>query len=204
MVGAGSAFSSDPKSRLLTIAAEHLQRSGRNRVRLVAVAEEAGMTHANVYRYFSSRDDMLDAVVAAALKPVETHLADLAGAPDPADDKLERMIFALARDYRDFLERNPMTFELFAEAVAGNRVLARRHLGRVRRFFSDAIDEGLVAGIFAVSDRDAALAFLVDALHRFTHPVSVLADRRRLRSLVDSRLRVSVSVVVRVMRSRLV
>lgn len=204
MATAGSAFSTDPKGRLLTIAAEHLQRSGRSRVRLVAVAEEAGMTHANVYRYFSSRDDMLDAVVAAALKPVEAHLADLSGAPDPADDKLERMIFALARDYRDFLERNPKAFELFADAVAGNRALARRHLGRVRRFFSDAIDEGLGAGIFVVSDREAALAFLVDALHRFTHPGSILADAPRLRSLVDGRLRVSVSVVLKVMRSRLV
>lgn len=194
----------DPKGRLLSIAAEHLQRGGARRVRLVAVAEEAGMTHANVYRYFASREELLDAVAAAALKPIETHLADVAGAPDPADDKLERMILALARGYRDLLERAPRTFELYTTAVAGSRPLARRHLGRVRRLFVEVIDEGRAAGMFAVSDRDAALAFLVDALHRFTHPASVLIDADRTRSMVDQRLRVSVRIVLRVMRSGIV
>jgi len=197
-------LSGDPKGRLLAIATEHLRRGGAKRVRLVAVAEEAGMTHANVYRYFTSRDDLLDAVVTAALRPVEAHLADVAGAPDPADDKLERMIFALARGYRDLLEREPRVFECYASAAAGNRPLARRHLGRVRRLFGDVIDEGRVAGIFEVSDRDAALAFLVDALHRFTQPSSVTADATRVRAMIDSRLQASVRIVLRVMRAGIV
>lgn len=196
--------SADPRGRLLAIAASHLRRSGRNRVRLVAVAEEAGMTHANVYRYFSSREDLLDGVAAASLRPVETHLADVAGAPDPADDKLERMILALARGYRELLEREPHIFELYAAAVAESRPVARRHLGRVRRLFGEAIDEGRGAGIFEVSDRQAAMAFLIDALHRFTHPASIFSDAHRPRSMIDQRLLVSVSVVLRVMRSGLV
>jgi len=197
-------LSGDPKGRLLTIATEHLRRGGAKRVRLVAVAEEAGMTHANVYRYFSSREDLLDAVAAAALRPVEAHLADVAGAPDPADDKLERMIYALARGYRDLLEREPPVFALYASAASGNRPLARRHLGRVRRLFGDVIDEGRIAGIFEVSDRDAALAFLVDALHRFTHPSPVLEDATRVRVLIDNRLQASVRIVLRVMRAGIV
>ena len=87
-------------ARLLEIAAEHVRRLGAARVTVVGVAQEAGMTHANVYRYFPSKRDLLDAVVQAALRPVETFLADVANAPDPADDKLERLILALARDYR--------------------------------------------------------------------------------------------------------
>lgn len=196
--------SGDPKGRLLAIAAEHLRRAGRNRVRLVAVAEDAGMTHANVYRYFASREELLDGVVAIALRPVERHIGDISGAPDPADDKLERMVYALARGYRDLLDRDPEVFHLFSDAVRLNRPLARRHLGRIRRAFVEAIDDGIIEELFTVTDRDAALAFLIDALHRFTHPVSVAADAQRLRSMIDHRLNVSVGVVMRALRAGLV
>ncbi|MFC0284422.1 TetR/AcrR family transcriptional regulator [Camelimonas abortus] len=194
----------DPRNRLLAIAGEHLRRSGKTRVRLVAVAEEAGMTHANVYRYFASREELLDAVAALALKPVERLLADLSGAPDPADDKLERMIFALARGYRDLLDRDREAFMLFADAVRENRAVARRHLGRVRRAFTEAFEDGISEELFAVSDREAGLAFLVDALHRFIHPVSVAQDADRPRSVIDGRLKSVAAVVMRALRGGLV
>jgi AcrR family transcriptional regulator len=63
----------------------------------VAIAEAAGMTHANVYRYFPSKEALIDAVVDAWIKSVETRLTDIADGPDPSDDKLERMVLALAR-----------------------------------------------------------------------------------------------------------
>ena len=49
--------------KLLALAGEHLRRFGRKRLTVVGVAEEAEMTHANVYRYFPSKAALLDAVV---------------------------------------------------------------------------------------------------------------------------------------------
>lgn len=95
------------EARLLAVAAEEIRRHGARRVTVVAVAEAAGMSHANVYRYFTSKTALVDAVSAAWLKSVEAALADVAGAPDPADDKLERMLVALARALRERLEDAP-------------------------------------------------------------------------------------------------
>ncbi|MGL4728184.1 MAG: TetR/AcrR family transcriptional regulator, partial [Bosea sp. (in: a-proteobacteria)] len=64
--------------RLLGIAGEHLRRFGPRRLTVVGVAEEAGMTHANVYRYFPSKEALLDAVVETWLKGMERRLADVA------------------------------------------------------------------------------------------------------------------------------
>jgi AcrR family transcriptional regulator len=85
------------ETRILTVASEHLRTFGLKRFTVVAVAEEAGMTHANVYRYFPSRVALIDAVVDLWLKATERKLADIADGPDPADDKLERLILGLAR-----------------------------------------------------------------------------------------------------------
>jgi AcrR family transcriptional regulator len=88
-------------ARLLTIAAEHLRRLGPRRVTVVGIAQAAGMTHANVYRYFPSKTALIDAVAAQWLRRLELGLAEIADAPDPADDKLERLLVAIAQGNRD-------------------------------------------------------------------------------------------------------
>ena len=85
------------EARLLSIAGDHLRRLGPRHVTVVAVAAEAAMTHANVYRYFPSKDALLDAVAGRWLRAVETELAGIADAPDPPDDKIERLLTAWPR-----------------------------------------------------------------------------------------------------------
>ncbi|APF36246.1 TetR family transcriptional regulator [Chelatococcus daeguensis] len=187
--------------RLLDIAAEHVRRLGATRVTVVGVAQEAGMTHANVYRYFPSKRDLLDAVVQAALRPVETFLADVASAPDPADDKLERLILALARDYRDLAENDPPIFDLFVAAAEANRGVARRHRGRVRMFVGRVVDEGLATGTFNPKDREQALTFLTDILFRFTHPTAVKLDTERPRDMLEERLATTMRIALRALKA---
>ena len=184
-------------ARLLAIASDHVRRFGSKRLTVVAVAEEAGMTHANVYRYFASKEALLDAVAGAALKPIERLLSDIAGAPDPVDDKLERMVLALARAYRDLFESDRPVFDLFAAAVEDNRGVARRHRGRVRTFVARVLDEGIAVGAFEPRDRESALSLLIDTFHRYTHPSSIRLDGARPHGPQDQRLSNLVRVAVR-------
>ena len=90
--------------RLLELATDHIRRHGLERTTLVSVAREAQVSHAAIYRYYASKDDLIDAVTDAWLKRVETQLAGVADSPDPADDKLERMLLLVARLYRERLD----------------------------------------------------------------------------------------------------
>ncbi|MBB3809257.1 TetR/AcrR family transcriptional regulator [Pseudochelatococcus contaminans] len=183
--------------RLVTIAAEHIRRSGVRRVTVVGIAEEAGMTHANVYRYFPSKEALIDAVVADALKPVELMMADIAGAPDPADDKLERLTLALAHAYRDLADRDRAIFALYADIAAQNRSVARRHRGRVFMFVERVVDEGAAIGIFRLRDREVAMSFLADIFFRFSHPSAILLDLARPREVMEQRFSMLISVALR-------
>ena len=80
------------ETRLLAIAADQLRRFGPRHVTVVGIADAAGMTHANVYRYFASKAALIDAVAGQWLRRLEAIIADIADAPDPADDKLERLL----------------------------------------------------------------------------------------------------------------
>lgn len=190
--------------RLVSIAAEQVRKVGSRRVTVVAVAEAAGMTHANVYRYFPSKEALLDAVVADALRPVEIMIADIASAPDPADDKLERLTLALARAYRDLAENDRSVFALYVSIAEANRPVARRHRGRVFMFVERVMDEGIATGVFNVRDRDATLSFLTDILFRFSHPAAILLDAGRPRDVMDRRFAVLIHVALRTLVTGLV
>ncbi len=188
---------SSPDARLLQVAAEHLARFGPRRLTVVGVAEEAGMTHGNVYRYFPSKAELVDAVAGQWLKEVEGALADIADSPDPADDKLERFVFAIASSYRDCAEANPHVFDVYVAAVEQSRGIARKHRGRQLRLLERVIEEGVSTDVFQPRDRDRAMAFVIDAVQRYVNPVMVRIDVRVPRAVLDERRNTVMRVVLR-------
>lgn len=183
--------------RILAVAGEHLRQYGLRRFTVVAVAEEAGMTHANVYRYFPSRTALIDAVVDVWLKSAERKLADIADGPDPAEDKLERLILALAKANRDLLHDEPHLFAALSQAVAKRHAISRRNRTRVRALFERVIDDGIATGTFEPRDRDRAIAFVIDATHRFIHPASLELEADVPQASVDARLATLIRVALR-------
>lgn len=187
--------------RLLAIAADHLRRLGPRQVTVVAVAAEAGMTHANVYRYFPSKDALLDAVAGRWLREVEAELARVADAPDPPDDKIERLITALARTQREALAREPHLFAVHLDAAVAARPIGRRHRVRLRSLVERVIEEGIGTGAFVCQDRERAIAYVFDASYRFTHPLAIGHDADLPDDLFGARLGTVIQAIQRVLRA---
>jgi AcrR family transcriptional regulator len=183
--------------RLLAIAADHLKRSGAKAVTLVGIAEAAGMTHANVYRYFPSKAALIDAVAGRWLKTLEVLIAQIADAPDPADDKLERLIQALARAHRDLLAEDRHLFDVYCTATETARPLIRKHRSRMRLLIERVLDEGIVTGKFDPRDREKAHAFISDAVYRFINPLTVRLDADVPQDILDQRLATMIRAILR-------
>jgi len=176
-----------PKGRILTAAVQQLKRHGLRKFTVVDVAEAAGMTHPNVYRYFTSKVALVDALVTNWLKPLEERIEMVVGAPDPVADKLERMVVAISRAYRAARIEEPELFAAFVTATATSRAVSRKHRARMRRAFALVIDEGIGAGVIGMRERARAQALLLDSCWRFIDPASVLAESDEGASL-DGRL----------------
>jgi AcrR family transcriptional regulator len=165
-----------PRARILSAAGEQLARHGLKRFRVVDVADAGGMTHPNVYRYFTSKTALLDALVANWLRPMEERVETVVAAPDPVADKLERMVSAVSRAYRSAKADEPELFRAFVEATAARRGVTRKHWLRLRRAFDRVIDEGIASGAIGLADRAKAQALLLDSVWRFTDPASILLE----------------------------
>jgi AcrR family transcriptional regulator len=168
-----------PRARIMAIAAEHLQTFGPKRLTVVGIATDAGMTHANVYRYFTSKSALMDALTADWLKPLEDRIAAAVDAPDPAPDKLERMFLELARTYRDVLLKDEHLFAVFVDAFEKSRGVARKHRARVRQLIDRVMEEGIGSGAIAASDRMRAVTLMLDSAFRFIHPSAIRLDREQ-------------------------
>ena len=189
------------EARILEIAREHVRKFGAARATVVGVAQQAGMTHANVYRYFPSKTALLEEITAAWLRPIEARLREAAESADPAADKLENMLMTIHRAYRQKLESDPALFDLLIEALEKNRGSARRHRARVQSEIQRVVEEGVASRAFAMTDRRRAMSLIFDAAHRFIHPVALRRDKDVAGAALATRLETIVAVTLRTLRT---
>jgi AcrR family transcriptional regulator len=193
----------NPKTRIMLAASGQLMRFGLRKFTVIDVAEAAGMTHPNIYRYFTSKTALIDALITNWLKPLEERIEMVIGAPDPVPDKLERMVVAISRAYRSARTEEAALFEAFVVATTASRAVSRKHRARLKRAFDRVLDEGIGAGAIGLTDRVKAQALLLDSTWRFIDPVSILAESDQ-QSALDARLeRVLEATIASLTRRRL-
>jgi AcrR family transcriptional regulator len=189
------------EARILEIAEEHIRRHGIERTTVIRIAEAAGMSHANVYRYYPSKSALIDEITAHWLKGLEVGIRVIVEAPDPAFDKLERILFGIHRAYRDKLEQDPAIFDLFARASAEGHGVARKHRNRLQLEIQRTLEEGVASHVFNIQDQRQALALIFDAMHRFIHPLAVKLDSDAPRTILEARAGNVAALVLRALQS---
>jgi AcrR family transcriptional regulator len=189
------------ETRILEIARAHLRKFGAARTTIVGVAHEAGMTHANVYRYFASKTALYEEITASWLRPIEARLRQAAEGADPATDKLENMLMTVHRAYRQKLESDPALFDLLIDALQQGRASAQRHRARVQSEIQRVLEEGVASGAFAMADRRRAMSLIFDAAHRFIHPVALKLDKDAAAATLAARFETVVAMTLRTLRT---
>lgn len=162
------------EERILNAAAADLRRVGARRLTVVAVAAAAGMAHSNVYRFFPGKAGLLDALLARWLRPLETRLAEIVDGPDPADDKLERLLTQASRAYLDLRQDDPSMFALLCAAEPA-ALEPGRHRERLQAQVARVIEEGAATRVFPRADARRSLPLVLDLAHRFIDPAALAA-----------------------------
>lgn len=186
---------------ILAKAADHLRLHGAEFMRVSAVARDLKMSHANIYRHFTNKESLIDAVITMWLRGTEKRLRDIVDSPDPADDKLERFIRELATRGREKLEQDPAFFNVYRKAwLSGNSGVVE-HRATLRRLIERILDEGTDPGPFQIKSLEKALDLTADAYYRFFHPECLYELRDLPKSRFDVRLLAVSKIVIRAMNN---
>jgi AcrR family transcriptional regulator len=192
------------ETRILRLAGEHLRAHGAQYLRVTAIARDLGMTHSSIYRHFPTKEALIDAVIAQWLLQLELRLKEIADSPDPADDKLERFILALAYYAREKGEKDPLFFKCYIVARQENSASIANHRVLLRRLFERILEEGQTPGPFRIKNQERAYGFVVDTLQRYIHPELIYELKDLPKNTFETRLNTVVKVIVKALQAGVV
>ena len=155
---------------------------GLNGTSVSAVARALGMSHANVYRHFSSRDAVLKAVADSWMRDMQTACEEAVQACETQPEKLAALVFAIRSQLKE-RSLNPVALDLYKFAREEMPEQARAH---------HAHRGALVTAILG---RDEHTSVVLDALRGFTDPfllseTSDTSTEQRVRDLTEFLCRV--------------
>jgi AcrR family transcriptional regulator len=140
------------RRRILDRAKANLRRYGAGKTTVVDIARDLGMSHSNVYRFFRTKVELLDAVVEEWLIDEELFLADMAGRDEAAGQRMEALWLALLARKRLKHAEDAELVELYYRILAERPAAIARYLAASQAAIERIIADGVRAGEFAPLD----------------------------------------------------
>ena len=163
----------EARARILEVAEEHFRRIGYHKTSMADIASELGMSPANVYRFFSSRDAINESICGRVLNEVGDIASAIARTNVPAMEKLDRLLTAVHRHNKMKLVEEKHMHDLIVVAMHENWTIIKAHVERMVAIFEAIIREGIEAGEFDVDDAAEAARAVRSAFMPFFHPILI-------------------------------
>lgn len=161
------------RARILEVAEEHFRRVGYHKTSVADIACELGMSPANVYRFFPSRDAINESICGRVLNEVADIAFAIARANAPAAEKLDQLLTAVHHHNKMTLVREKHIHDLIVAATQGNWAIIKAHVQRLVTIFEAIIREGIEAGEFEIDDAAEAARAVKSAFIPFFHPILI-------------------------------
>jgi AcrR family transcriptional regulator len=159
------------RRQILAAAVDCFARDGFHRTTMQDVVRRAGLSPGAIYRYFASKDDIIEAIAAERHEREVVRIAAACAAehPGPALDALARDLFAPLRRRDERTERR-IGVQIWAEALRDPRILAlvRRGVDRPRKLLGDFVRGAQRRGALAPQvDADAVARVMIALFQGF-------------------------------------
>jgi AcrR family transcriptional regulator len=159
--------------RILDVAEAHFRRIGHRKTSVAGIASELGMSPANVYRFFPSKDAIKESVCMRVMDEVVAIALAVARTKAPALEKLERLLTAVHHHNKSKLMTERCMHDLIAAAMQQNWAIINTHLARMVAILEVVIREGAEAGEFDVEDPVETARAVNTAFTPFFHPILI-------------------------------
>lgn len=150
------AGSGDRREEILGVATRVFLRDGYHHATIEQVAAELSLTKAAIYHYFSSKQEILQAISDAALEASARVISEGLSGPGSPTERLRRT----AAGYADLVmadDRLLVFIRHFDELSEVGRAQIRKRRRRLTTLLRATLDEGVGAGAFEISDTSIAV-----------------------------------------------
>jgi AcrR family transcriptional regulator len=141
----------ETRVRILEVAWDLFRQLGI-RATIADVAEKLGMSSANVYRFFPSKQALCESVCAAQLGAITAAARDIATADAPASERIRAILITLYNAMRDQMVNEARVHEIVDVAVRERWAAIDQYEMEMTGVIAGLIAEGQAAGEFAPGD----------------------------------------------------
>lgn len=137
------------------------------------IAAELGMSPANIYRFFPSREAINESVCGRLMNEVADTASAIARTDGPAPEKLEQLLTTVHHHSRMMLAKAKPMHDLVVAAMQENWPIIQAHVDRMLMILETIIREGADAGKFEVDNAAEAARAVRSAFMPFLHPILI-------------------------------
>jgi AcrR family transcriptional regulator len=155
---------------ILDTAEEVLRRYGPAKASVVDVARALDVSHGSVYRHFSSKAALRDAVTERWLARITQPLEAVVARRTKASRRLHEWLVLLATTKQGMATGDPELFETFHELTLASREVVAAHVDHLAAQLADIVADGMADGEFAQGDPVIVGRAVLHATAKFHHP----------------------------------
>jgi AcrR family transcriptional regulator len=163
----------DTRARIMETAEALFRRLGFAKTAVADIAAELKMSPANVYRFFASKNAIVEAICRRCLSEVEEKAWAAARAKAPASQRFERLVLEILAYHKEnlLIEHRVNEMVLFAMDHMWDTIRAHKEI--IRNAAEVILRDGIESGEFEPVESRATADLIMRSLLSFTHPVLV-------------------------------
>ncbi|MBP1842616.1 AcrR family transcriptional regulator [Rhizobium petrolearium] len=162
-------------SRILDAAERLFKHYGYTKTNVADIARDLGMSPANIYRFFSSKADIHQALANRMLDGSYQMAVANAKRPVSATERLHDHVLQQHRLTLETMLDEKKVHEMVVIAIEQQWPVIQQHLDRLRLLIADLIREGIDAGEFREQNPLLAAENFMSCMVKLCHPM-LIAD----------------------------
>lgn len=191
----------DTRARIMDTAEALFRRLGFAKTAVADIAADLKMSPANVYRFFPSKNAIIEAICQRCLGELEERAWAVARSRGSAVERLERLVLEILAYHKENLLTDQRVNDMVLAAIELSWGAIRAHKEHLRMVFEAILREGIAGGEFEpVEPRETARLLMLSLAH-FCHPV-LLAQYLQDRGDAEADARASVHFLLRAITPR--
>jgi AcrR family transcriptional regulator len=163
----------DTRERIMATAEALFRRLGFAKTTVADIAGELRMSPANIYRFFDSKNAIVEAICRRCLAEVEEKAWVVARSKAPAASRMERLILEILAYHKENLVTERRVNELVVAAIEHSWDTIRRHKDVMRNVIELVVRDGIEAGEFEAVDPRETAELIMRSVVPFTNPLVV-------------------------------
>ena len=161
------------RDKATDIVVEQMRRYGFEKVTLVDIAKELGVSHAALYIHFADKAALLDAVSERWLRLIEATLQPIIQKNKDPIARIHEWFAKLYQIKRDRVLKDPELYKSFHVAAKSQKPFYREHLANMRCQLEEMVKRAVSEKKLTKHSVDKAVTLLLEATTGFHNPTLV-------------------------------